>query len=69
MAKGKWSIQHDHSLKNVSFDSREQAAAYADDQMDRGSYDLIVTTPEGRSGFLGSRDKNTGKISGSRWMN
>jgi hypothetical protein len=53
---GKWQITHDHSGKSVTFNTRQEAAAYAWVTQQQGAYDLEVTTPDGRTGMLGSTD-------------
>jgi hypothetical protein len=63
MAKnnGKWTITRgdpgelrDHAPR--TFKTRREAADYAARLQDAGAYDLIVTTPDGRRGALGSAD-------------
>jgi hypothetical protein len=68
MANGKWTIQHDHSLKTFSFDTREEAADYAREQLRNGSYDLILTTPDGRTGFIGTPNEDGSLVYGSAWQ-
>jgi uncharacterized protein DUF2188 len=67
MAKGKWAIHHDHSGKSETFDTREQAADYARGHLRNGAYDLEVTTPDGRRGFLGHPNEDGTTVSGGGW--
>ncbi len=70
MAKnGKWQITCDGDSElgastTRTFDTRREAADYAGPRQAAGEHDLIVTTPDGRTGTLGCND---GSVT-SRWI-